>query len=78
MDGEAWAKVQKVVDRERALVADKVDKVSKDMAETRKFQADIEARIPRYAASAVLVDPVGRASLTSLLPCSSTPLVVRH
>ena len=47
LDGEAWAKVQKVVDRERALVADKVDKVSKDMAETRKYQAEIEARIAK-------------------------------
>ena len=44
---QAWSKVQKVVDRERAAVADKIDKVAKEMAEARQYQAALEARVAK-------------------------------
>jgi hypothetical protein len=55
LDGEAWLKVQQAIDRERGLIADKVDKVSHDMVATRQRQSDLESRLARYVSDEHLV-----------------------
>jgi len=50
LDGEAWSRVQKVVDKERSSMTEKVDKVAADMATTRQRQTELEGRMVKLAA----------------------------
>lgn len=61
LDGEAWAKVQKVIDHERSAVADKVDKVAHDMAAAKQAQAELTARVAALAAEGLEVHALSEA-----------------
>jgi hypothetical protein len=61
LDGEAWAKVQKVIDRERSTVADQVDKVAHDIAAAKQAQAELTARVAALASEGLEVKALSEA-----------------
>jgi len=61
LDGEAWAKVQKVIDQERSVVADKVDKVAHDIAAAKQAQAELTERVSTLAAEGLEVKALSEA-----------------
>jgi SUN domain-containing protein 1/2 len=55
LDGEAWDKVQKAIDGERSLFANRIDAVSQEMAMTRQRQSEMEGRMTNLASEAVTI-----------------------